>query len=42
MTLGRPPDPSQFGFDFLDGGQAAAELLGQGFGELGLPGGDEG
>lgn len=31
---------SQLGFDFLDGGQAAAQFLGEGFGELGLPGGD--
>lgn len=30
----------EFGFDFLDGGQAAAEFFGQGFGEMGLPGGD--
>ena len=30
----------QFGFDFLDGGQAAAQFFGQGFGELRLPGGD--
>ena len=32
--------PSQFGFDFLDGGQTAAQFLREGFGELGLPGGD--
>ena len=31
---------SQFGFDFLDGGQTAAQFLREGFGELGLPGGD--
>ncbi len=31
---------SQFGFDFLDGGQAAAQFLREGFGELGMPGGD--
>ena len=30
----------EFGFDFLDGGQIAAQFLGEGFGELGLPGGD--
>ncbi len=31
---------SQLGFDFLDGGQTAAQFLREGFGELGLPGGD--
>jgi hypothetical protein len=31
---------SQLGFDFLDGGQTAAQFLWEGFGELGLPGGD--
>ena len=31
---------SQLGFDFLNGGQAATQFLGEGFGELGLPGGD--
>lgn len=30
----------QFRLDFRDGRQAALEFLGQGFGELGLPGGD--
>jgi hypothetical protein len=32
---------SQLGFDFLDGGQTAAQFLREGFGELGLPGGDD-
>jgi hypothetical protein len=31
---------SQLGFDFLDGGQTAAQFLREGFGELGLPGSD--
>ena len=31
---------SQLGFDFLDGGQTAAQFLREGFGELGLLGGD--
>ena len=31
---------SQLGFDFLDGGQTAAQFLWEGFGELGLPCGD--
>jgi hypothetical protein len=31
---------SQCCFDFFDGGQTAAQFLGEGFGELGLPGGD--
>ena len=31
---------SQLGFDLLDGGQAAAQFLREGFGELGLAGGD--
>jgi hypothetical protein len=31
---------SQLGFDFLDGGQTAAQFVWEGFGELGLPGGD--
>ena len=31
---------SQLGFDFLDGGQTATQFLGEGFGELGLLGGD--
>ena len=30
----------QLGFDFLDGGQAAAQFFWEEFGELGLPGGD--
>ena len=31
---------SQLGFDFLDGGQTAAQFLREGFRELGLLGGD--
>ena len=31
---------SELGFDFLDGGQTAAQFLWEGFGELGVPGGD--
>ena len=31
---------SELGFDFLDGGQTAAQFLREGFSELGLPGGD--
>lgn len=31
---------SQFGLDFLDGGQAAAKFGGEGFGDLGFPVGD--
>ena len=31
---------SKLGFDFFDGGQAAAQFIWEGFGELGLPSGD--